>query len=81
MDRNIFLNTSRTVKSKPSPEALSLILGDLEAAEADVYIMAKSYFELVEYDRCSFFTQNAVSPKVQVGIMRIYILYLDSKLL
>ncbi len=32
--------------------------------EEDVYMMAKSYFDLKEYDRCAFFSKAGKSPRV-----------------
>lgn len=33
--------------------------------ETDVFLLAKSYFDLKEYDRCSYFTRNCAKPKAQ----------------
>ena len=33
--------------------------------EVEVYYMAKSYFDLKEYDRCAFFTESQSSPLVK----------------
>ena len=37
---------------------------DENDTEVDLYYMAKSYFDLKEYDRCAFFTKEAKSPKL-----------------
>lgn len=34
-----------------------------EGDELDMYLLAKSYFDLKEYDRCSFFTKDCSTPK------------------
>ena len=38
---------------------------DLRPDEIEVYHMAKSYYDLKEYDRCAFFTKDAKSPRVR----------------
>ena len=38
---------------------------DLMPDEIEVYHMAKSYYDLKEYDRCAFFTKDAKSPRVR----------------
>ncbi len=32
--------------------------------DEDVFHMAKSYFDLKEYDRCAYFTERCNSPRV-----------------
>ncbi|KAF5303006.1 hypothetical protein FQR65_LT08335 [Abscondita terminalis] len=34
-----------------------------EIADTESYLLAKSYFDLKEYDRCAFFTENSTEPK------------------
>ena len=46
------------VKHQSKPE------DDENDTEVDLYYMAKSYFDLKEYDRCAFFTKEAKSPKL-----------------
>ncbi|KAJ8867622.1 hypothetical protein PR048_031425 [Dryococelus australis] len=33
--------------------------------EADTYLLAQSYFNLKEYDRCAYFTENCKSPRAK----------------
>lgn len=44
-----------------SPRERLDIVDDLD--EADTYLLAKSYFDLKEYDRCSHFVKDCVKPK------------------
>lgn len=46
------------------PENYSSIVFGCED-ETDVYLIAKSYFDLKEYDRCCYFTKDCVKPKGQ----------------
>ena len=59
------LSASERVAS-PTPEA-----------EADVYLMAKSYFDLREYDRCAFFTRDGKTSRVQ--FVHFYARYLSGE--
>lgn len=43
--------------------------------ETDVYLVAKAYFDLKEYDRCSYFTRNSSKPKTQ--FLHYYSTYLS----
>lgn len=43
--------------------------------ETDVFLIAKSYFDLMEYDRCSFFTVDCKKPKTQ--FLHYYAKYLS----
>lgn len=45
--------------------------------EFDIYIMAKSYFDLKEYDRCAFFTKDAKTAKVR--FLHFYARYLSGE--
>lgn len=54
------------------PESFPNIVYGCEE-ETDVYLMAKSYFDLKEYDRCSYFTKNCTKPKAQ--FLHYYAIY------
>lgn len=43
--------------------------------ETDVYLVAKCYFDLKEYDRCSYFTKDCAKPKAQ--FLHYYARYLS----
>ncbi|XP_072379805.1 cell division cycle protein 23 homolog [Diabrotica undecimpunctata] len=45
-----------------SKEDTAAISDDLDE-EIDAYLVAKSYFDLKEYDRCSYFVKDCVKPK------------------
>ena len=62
----LIVSCYRRVKPAPIPEAepSKSDPASLEEEEADVYLMAKSYFDLKEYDRCAFFTEECKSMKV-----------------
>ncbi|KAG8231925.1 hypothetical protein J437_LFUL011394 [Ladona fulva] len=47
------------------------------AAEDDSYLLAKSYFDLKEYDRCAFFTSSCRVPKAR--FLHFYSRYLASE--
>ena len=53
-------------KTRLSQTDTSLLLAELPELddEADIYLMAKGYFDLREFDRCAFFTKDAKSPRV-----------------
>lgn len=46
-------------------------------ADVDTYLMAKSYFDLKEYDRCRFFTEASKDPKIQ--FLHFYSWYLSGE--
>lgn len=56
-----------------TPEEYPQLSNDFED-EYDTYLMAKTFFESKEYDRCAYFTQNCITPKPRF-------LYLFSKYL
>lgn len=43
--------------------------------DIDIYYMAKSYFDVKEYDRCVFFTEDCESPRVR--FLHLYSQYLS----
>ncbi|KAB0798290.1 hypothetical protein PPYR_09283 [Photinus pyralis] len=43
--------------------------------ESESYLLAKSYFDLKEYDRCAFFTETCVEPKPR--FLHLYSQYLS----
>ncbi|KAF5306647.1 hypothetical protein FQA39_LY08836 [Lamprigera yunnana] len=43
--------------------------------EEETYLLAKSYFDLKEYDRCSYFTENCEEPKTR--FLYLYSQYLS----
>lgn len=43
----------------------------------DLYMMAKSYFDVKEYDRCAHFTANSDSAKLQ--FLHLYARYLSGE--
>lgn len=43
--------------------------------EAETYLMAKSYFDLKEYDRCAYFTEKCHKPKTR--FLHLYARYLS----
>ena len=45
--------------------------------EADAYLMAKSYFDLSEYDRAAFFTKDCQNPKTV--FLHFYSRYLSAE--
>ncbi len=57
----------RRVKPAPLPKAEPSKKDALNSVdnEMDIYLMAKSYFDLKEFDRCAFFTEDCESPKVK----------------
>eukprot|EP00095_Tigriopus_kingsejongensis_P008399 snap_masked-scaffold9_size846264-processed-gene-4.16 protein:Tk08399 transcript:snap_masked-scaffold9_size846264-processed-gene-4.16-mRNA-1 annotation:"cell division cycle protein 23-like protein" len=66
--RNVDLSKSKT--------DVVLGLSPLEP-ELDVYLMAKSYFDLKEYDRCAHFTANCKSMKLK--FLHLYARYLSGE--
>lgn len=59
---------------KLPPESVADITYGCED-ETDVYLLAKSYFDLKEYDRCSYFTRKCTKPKTQ--FLHYYASYLS----
>lgn len=45
--------------------------------EIETYILAKSYFDLKEYDRCAYFTQNCTCPRAR--FLHLYATYLSGE--
>ncbi|XP_046385821.1 cell division cycle protein 23 homolog isoform X2 [Ischnura elegans] len=50
---------------------------DKVSSESDSYLLAKSYFDLKEYDRCAFFTESCRVPKTR--FLHLYSRYLASE--
>lgn len=46
-------------------------------AGEDIYILAKTYFDLKEYDRAAFFTMDCVNPKIR--FLHLYSRYLSGE--
>lgn len=59
---------------KLSPEEYPQCLDD-SGDEAEAYLMAKSYFDLKEYDRAAYFTEGCLKPKVR--FLHLYARYLS----
>lgn len=48
-----------------------------DAQETETYILAKSYFDLKEYDRCAYFTQNCTSSRAR--FLHLYATYFSGE--
>lgn len=56
------------------PEKSPQFINDCED-EMEVYLIAKSYFDLKEYDRCAYFTSECMKPKPR--FLHLYAQYLS----
>ena len=70
----------RSVERDPKilAEMKNLLMDDAESdLELDTFLVAKSYFDLKEYDRCAFFAQNNTAPRL--SFLHFYSRYLSGE--
>ncbi len=68
------------MKPAPPSESEPTKSDDDKKAEddTDVYLLAKSYFDLREYDRCAFFTEDSITLSDRVRFLHFYARYSHS---
>ena len=62
---------------KIDPHNLKIYQNIMDSEEEDMYILGKSYFDLKEFDRAAYFTEQCRSPKVR--FLHLYSRYMSGE--